>query len=329
MSFAIVIGRNSLTGAIVSFPKSPLLDERTQDLVRKHLDQKPGEYRENGSRVGVIETANYKFSALMSGSILDQDQKIRQLDYSLRDLADFCESLDEFCQDGVREYVGFAHDVRYLIGTLVHKSIVNKRNEGNILELRENLAVINAVAGILSAKDTLFRFQTKSHSNIVSPIDVVGKCYKIFKAAKFLARNHRKEIQFTFDAVDRAFINTYEVFDFMPYILVENAIKYAPKSSDASLSVRDMKTSVLVEVESMGPVLEPGEPARVFERGFRGVNAIKAGLQGDGMGLYHIADALRRLDLGRATIRQIAEPFPLMIDGIPYARTILSLELRK
>jgi signal transduction histidine kinase len=64
--------------------------------------------------------------------------------------------------------------------------------------------------------------------------------------------------------------------------LFENALRYAPASSPIEVAVRTRDGHVEVEVSDRGPGIRDEEPARLFERFYRGHNS---GTRDGGMGL--------------------------------------------
>jgi len=75
--------------------------------------------------------------------------------------------------------------------------------------------------------------------------------------------------------------------------LVNNAIKYAPKSPDITLKVESLPSAVKISVIDRGPGIAPEHVDQLFERYFRvdGEQNRKSGL---GLGLYISAEIIRR-----------------------------------
>lgn len=68
--------------------------------------------------------------------------------------------------------------------------------------------------------------------------------------------------------------------------LLDNAIGYTPKGGEVTVSLKyDMK-GVECEVRDTGIGIPKSQQHRVFERFFRGVNAIRSDTEGTGLGLY-------------------------------------------
>ncbi len=68
--------------------------------------------------------------------------------------------------------------------------------------------------------------------------------------------------------------------------LVENAIRYTPEGGSVRLGARLRSDRVLVTVRDTGIGISPQDRGNIFERFFRGGNAIAKENQGNGLGLY-------------------------------------------
>ena len=66
--------------------------------------------------------------------------------------------------------------------------------------------------------------------------------------------------------------------------ILDNAIKYSPKESRITVSVRAFEMFACITVKDEGPGISEEEQAQIFERFYRGKNAAFA--EGSGIGLY-------------------------------------------
>ncbi len=81
-------------------------------------------------------------------------------------------------------------------------------------------------------------------------------------------------------------LDMYPVFDIVPFLLVENAVKYAPRNSDVTIQVSEHPREIEVTVESLGPMVPADELSKLFEKGYRGKEATKLNEKGSGFGLH-------------------------------------------
>ncbi|MHB8765055.1 MAG: sensor histidine kinase, partial [Deferrisomatales bacterium] len=75
--------------------------------------------------------------------------------------------------------------------------------------------------------------------------------------------------------------------------LVENAVRYGPAGSTATLRARAGEGAVDLEVEDEGPGIAAAERERVFERFYRGRTS--EGVAGAGLGLYVVRTLVRAI----------------------------------
>jgi sensor histidine kinase regulating citrate/malate metabolism len=79
---------------------------------------------------------------------------------------------------------------------------------------------------------------------------------------------------------------TYNSFELIPLVLIDNAIKYSLKGQRIEVVVQDLNKSVKIEVISFSPLIPIDERDLIFERNFRGKNSSVIASRGSGLGLY-------------------------------------------
>src|SRR6185312_7300423 len=90
-------------------------------------------------------------------------------------------------------------------------------------------------------------------------------------------------------------LRLYESISALVFALIENAAKYCFANEQVDVLVNEGIGYLDLSVTSIGPLIEPDEMPRVFDRGFRGKWA-KVKQDGRGVGLYLakiVADAHR------------------------------------
>ncbi len=78
----------------------------------------------------------------------------------------------------------------------------------------------------------------------------------------------------------------YNSFDTIPFVLIDNAIKYSLDGETVEVEVTDTAHGVRIAVTSLSPFIAAEERGRLTEWGFRGEQAIAAAAGGSGLGLY-------------------------------------------
>ena len=122
-------------------------------------------------------------------------------------------------------------------------------------------------------------------------------------------------------------LDAVQMFDVVPYIILHNAIKYAPPGTQISIDVRESAEKIYALVESLGPSLLKEEEEHIFMAGFRGQYAAECESQGSGMGLFVVKRLVYFCEDASITLSQTGSE--QLIQGIPYRHTSVSLQLRR
>jgi len=89
----------------------------------------------------------------------------------------------------------------------------------------------------------------------------------------------------------------------IPQTLLDNALKYAPRGSKATVSFKEDEKFIIFAVTSYGPKIETDEEEKIFELFYRGRNAVKEQEEGAGFGL-HLAQFVAKSVGSEITVHQ-------------------------
>lgn len=85
--------------------------------------------------------------------------------------------------------------------------------------------------------------------------------------------------------------------------LISNAVKYTPQNGTVTISTQSytgkdplLKDGIVISVEDTGIGIPPKEQVNVFNKLFRADNAASSDIEGTGLGLYTVKQAVERLD---------------------------------
>lgn len=148
--------------------------------------------------------------------------------------------------------------------------------------------------------------------------------YKKFdKARRILAEEARdRGVTIRLDGESRIEIDALPVFELLPFVLLENGIKYSPPKQTVTVAFATTGRRQVVTVSSVGPAVTDAELPRLFEKGFRGIQT--ANLPGEGLGLFlaqqvcNFHDISVRAEIGRRNLYTVG--------GISYADFRVVLE---
>lgn len=107
----------------------------------------------------------------------------------------------------------------------------------------------------------------------------------------------------------------------MPFILLENAVKYAPDGSVVNIIFREEYNNLYISIVSEGPTCAEDELSHLFTKGFRGSGAMLTKVPGNGVGL-NLAKEL--CDVHDIKIN-IKSRYDHKIGGVPYGEFEVNL----
>jgi light-regulated signal transduction histidine kinase (bacteriophytochrome) len=148
--------------------------------------------------------------------------------------------------------------------------------------------------------------------------------YKKFDKARFILASQAKAKKVNINFINQSHfsINGYEIFDLLPYVILDNAVKYSAKKQD--VDVYFDSTEKTVTIKNLGPQISKEDLPSIFKHGYRAKNA-KA-FEGSGLGLYL---AKQIADLHRIKVyTDSKENSDFTLDGIPYSEFSISLTFK-
>lgn len=98
-----------------------------------------------------------------------------------------------------------------------------------------------------------------------------------------------------------------EFFAIVPFAIIDNAVKYAPRNSRIYLEFIEENSTISVNVRSKGPSISPDELSRLFQRGFRTRSAVHSSTQGSGLGLFIVRRIIEELCAGEVSASCVGE----------------------
>ena len=159
----------------------------------------------------------------------------------------------------------------------------------------------------------------------IQKVNIYGKFDKAKKMLIALSRKKKVKIQIKSDVKDNRIIEAYSIIDILPYLLIDNAVKYSPEGNNVEIEFVYYDDCVKIEICSEGPFVGADEIKKITDKHYRGRNALKVNdCIGRGLGLYfvkYIAD-LHDIDLSFKSAKYSYE-----IDEVPYSNFSVSLSV--
>lgn len=188
-------------------------------------------------------------------------------------------------------------------------------------KIYDRLTTIFLCSSMISSRFAMYDFCVSPEAFIANtrfPCNV----YKKFDKVKRIFRNYlKKHVKIQFVGNSFKSIEACSFFEFIPLLLLENAIKYSRENDEITVSFQDADSNLTVTIASFGPHCEPEEMDKIWEKNFRGKYA-KTVSDGHGLGLYfvkRIAD-LHEIEISASTSAPIGK-----INGIPYSQFHVAL----
>lgn len=223
--------------------------------------------------------------------------------------------------------------------------------ESTLHEAREFSALINDRAHALSTDDML-PIKSKEHAETlvhassmlaarlnyadieINPgitelqVRYDAGIYKKFHKAVYLLRPHatRKSSQFNLSGESRMEIPIISVFDMLPFVVLQNAVKYSPPGYHINVEFDETANSHLhIKISSYGPPVDDLEIPRIFDREFRGTHSKH--IEGQGLGL-HLAKKVCDLHNARISVNT-GDVLQHSINGRTYQKFIVEIRFSR
>lgn len=212
------------------------------------------------------------------------------------------------------------HDVRIIMKEIAFLSAA-EQHRNDTPWLYNNVKKINqmGISLLSSLKFIDYIESEENNTKLASGVYDIGRLIsKILHASEYISKNSDKSIGVNKDIRYYGKFEGPDIFDFIPFAILQNCIKYSVRGRKVDVGVYEGEGGeAAVHFLSLGPRIEDDEFEKIFEKGFRGVNARKSGIVGNGIGLYHARRAIRALFLGDITVTR-RDSSSIDINGVPY-----------
>lgn len=157
----------------------------------------------------------------------------------------------------------------------------------------------------------------KADIHVYRKFDKVQRCFRVTA--------NKRGINFEISGSSTKTTYGPPIFDLVPYLLLDNAVKYSPDKFPVKIVCNDAAQSIFVSVTSRGPRITTEELPDIFSPGTRGINALKSKKEGTGLGLSVLRKIVRNVFRGRINIRQSEDD--VVLNGVPYCDVTFELQL--
>ena len=179
------------------------------------------------------------------------------------------------------------HEIRAINTDVKHASqeIVSGFEPSNIYnDIVRKAYDINALTEIMSRRTDFLEFVANPH---ITRIRRERTCpYRKFDKVKrsLESRARQRKIRMDLFGSSVGEIDGLVVFDVIPYLIVQNAVKYSPEHERVCIEASEDDREIRFRVTNLGPKIDAEESEAIFEQGVRGRRAAGAGVKGSGFG---------------------------------------------
>ncbi len=146
---------------------------------------------------------------------------------------------------------------------------------------------------------------------------------RVIRSLTPTASSENVRLQLTGSSTGR--VDGIALFDVIPYLMIQNAIKYAPPNTSVEIHFSENSDRVHVHLSSVGPSVEEDEVERIFISGFRGRHARQVTPEGTGIGMNLLKTLVEMHDGGSVKFSQEKEM--CIIHQLPYTTTHLEVSI--
>lgn len=212
---------------------------------------------------------------------------------------------------GIKEILDSTlHEVRRFSAQLTKFSERLSRETEGQAQINQTAQSVFYTAGMISSRLAYTDIELNPRA-LESQTVVRSGIYKKFdKARRILVEEARdRGVTVRLEGESRIEIDALPVFELLPFVLLENGVKYSPRNQTVTVAFDAVGGRQVVTVSSIGPSVTKAELPRLFEKGFRGAQT--ASLPGEGLGLFLAQQVCRfhdvrvRAEIGRRDLYQM------------------------
>lgn len=229
-----------------------------------------------------IERLNESFKREVENIHKEKSVEIDFLNNKVEDLSRKVLILEELKHDIGRlamESLSFSED----LNNLISRGETKERIENAALTIHHSLTMVSP--RIVYSDMELANGQVGNGAKFNAVV------YKKFdKARKILkSKCYKKKVDLQFNGNSTFTIRAMNSFDIVPFLILDNAIKYSPKDNEINVyfdSLDGSQSKLDVVITSIGPFVDSKDLIRLTDRGFRCDNTLIKKTEGQGLGLY-------------------------------------------
>ncbi len=183
-------------------------------------------------------------------------------------------------------------------------------------EVVEKIKTIYVCSSMINARFALLNYE-KNPIALKQGSAFDCNIYKKFDKTKKIFSNYLgRKVPIILIGTSYRCTKAYSSFDMVPLLLIDNAVKYSYHECSVEIRFECFENTLKVDVSSFSPYCSQNDIDHIFEKGYRGKNAIRVS-DGSGIGLFFVKMVC---DLHNIEISVSSDNSKLIEhDGIAYA----------
>lgn len=182
------------------------------------------------------------------------------------------------CMHDLRNMGGYFNSMSEIIG-IKHKNLAE-----NDEDVRAMLALYDLINYRLNVNSEIQEFNNKK---------IKAKLYPLVKKLQVMMRYQakKKKIKFVIDYEQENQVILSNNIYLVIFILMENAVKHSNENAEINIDFEEDENYTVFKISNIGPYINENELDRLYERGYRGKNAVS---KGSGIGLSMVKQILEK-----------------------------------
>jgi len=206
-----------------------------------------------------------------------------------------------------QEFKNLTHDLRAISTEIYHTALTarDRLADQGASQLVADLDSVLAAQQMMSVRLDIVDYESglaagrpKENVAIFKKVEKVFKCFY----------NKMRSCNVTGYLEGRSFGLSFgpPIFEIVPFVIIENAIKYSPKGGEYKIRFEENDDQILVRFESFGPKIKDSEKDKIFSQAYRG-EAAAVERNGSGIGLYAAKTLVENHFGGKIFVNQLED----------------------
>lgn len=254
----------------------------------------------------------------INNPILSQDQLLLLIQFTLDN-----NQANLLYEEKKNEFSNTIHEVKKLNSKIREYSELLLESNNSERKINELIKSINVSSIMIMNRYTLFNYETNPNA-LKNTQKFPFRIFANFDKMRNLFNNSRTCTPIILYDKNIQAVDCYQSFENVPFLILENAVKYSYENGqEISVHFIQVDDSTLkVTVTSFSPFCDIAEINNIFNKGFRGKNAVKKHIEGTGIGLYF---AKLLCDANNVKLEVSSDEHTTNFEDIEYSAFIVTL----